>query len=132
MTGCPDPASDAAADDESSGGGDSSLRSGGIVFASNTDGNYEIYKMASDGSGLTRLTNNAVVDEHPAWSVDGLKIVFVSNANIKTMDADGTGVSGNLVAVGAASRRGFPTWSPDGTKIAYGHTENIYTSASGV
>ena len=30
-----------------------------IAFTSNRDGNYEIYVMNADGTGQTRLTNNA-------------------------------------------------------------------------
>ena len=46
-----------------------------IAFASNRDGNYEIYKMNADGSAQTRLTNNAATDSVPAWTSDG-RIVF--------------------------------------------------------
>ena len=47
-----------------------------IVFASDRDGNIEIYKMNADGTGQTRLTNNAVADEYPAWSPTNTKIAF--------------------------------------------------------
>ncbi|MEW6363287.1 MAG: hypothetical protein AB1714_01470 [Acidobacteriota bacterium] len=33
-----------------------------IAFASNRDGNYEIYVMNADGSGVTRLTNISATD----------------------------------------------------------------------
>ena len=33
---------------------------GRIAFTSDRDGNYEIYTMNADGTGQTRLTNNAV------------------------------------------------------------------------
>ena len=36
----------------------------------------EIYVMNGDGSEPTRLTNNDVIDRHPAWSPDGTKIAF--------------------------------------------------------
>jgi Tol biopolymer transport system component len=39
-----------------------------IVYASNVDDNdYEIYKMKSDGSSKTRLTNDQYPDSGPAW-----------------------------------------------------------------
>jgi TolB protein len=50
-----------------------------IAFASNTDGNYEIYVMNADGTGLLRLTRDAADDIAPHWSPDETKIVFCSN-----------------------------------------------------
>ena len=50
-----------------------------IAFVTNTDGNWEIYLMNSDGTGLLRLTRNTAVDTHPAWSPDGQRIIFSSD-----------------------------------------------------
>jgi len=50
-----------------------------IAFMSNRDGNWEIYVMNYDGSGVKRLTNNAADDGLPVWSLDGKTIAFVSN-----------------------------------------------------
>ena len=47
-----------------------------IAFASDRDGNYEIYVMNADGTHQTRLTNNAAYDMSPAWSPDGTRIAF--------------------------------------------------------
>lgn len=41
---------------------DATTRSGRIAFASNRDGNTEIYTMKSDGTDQVRLTNNTSVD----------------------------------------------------------------------
>ena len=51
---------------------------GRIAFASNRDGNFEIYVMNSDGENLRRLTNHPDWDMHPSWSPDG-RIAFRSN-----------------------------------------------------
>ena len=39
-----------------------------IAFASNRDGNFEIYIMDVDGSQQTNLTNNSADDILPSWS----------------------------------------------------------------
>jgi Tol biopolymer transport system component len=66
-----------------------------IAFGSNKDGNFEIYDVAADGSGLpSRLTNNAASEDRPDWSPDGTKITFSSNRDgndeIYVMNADGS------------------------------------------
>ena len=42
-------------------------QNGKIVFSTNRDGNYEIYTMNSDGTGLQRLTTNTAMDIEPDW-----------------------------------------------------------------
>ena len=52
-------------------------RNGKIAFASDRDGNYEIYTMNADGSGQTQLTNTPTADEFfPAWSANGQKLLL--------------------------------------------------------
>jgi dipeptidyl aminopeptidase/acylaminoacyl peptidase len=38
-----------------------------IVFQSDRDGNFEVYKMAADGSNPRRLTNHPIWDGWPSW-----------------------------------------------------------------
>ena len=47
-----------------------------IAFTSNRDGDYEIYTIRPDGTGLTRLTSSSGSDAHAAWSPDGKWIAF--------------------------------------------------------
>jgi len=67
---------------------------GRIVFMSNRDGNWEIYIIREDGTGLKRLTNNASDDGLPTWSPDGKTIAFLSNQGgawaVWAMNADGS------------------------------------------
>jgi TolB protein len=67
---------------------------GQIAFMSTRDGNWELYVMNQDGSGLKRLTNNAANDGLPAWSPDGKTIAFASNQGggwaIWAMSPDGS------------------------------------------
>jgi|GEM_PF-914871 len=50
-----------------------------LVFMSRRDGNWEIYLINADGSGLTRLTDDPAQDGLPTWSPDGRAIAYVSN-----------------------------------------------------
>ena len=68
---------------------------GKIAFHTTRDTLTEIYTINSDGSGLTRLTNNAADDQVPAWSPDGSQIAFASsrdgNEEIYVMNSNGSG-----------------------------------------
>jgi len=65
-----------------------------IAFMSDQDGNWEVYAVGIDGSGLKRLTNNAARDGLPTWSPDAKSIAFVSDRSgawaIWVMNADGS------------------------------------------
>ncbi len=65
-----------------------------VAFMSARDGNWELYAVNMDGSGLKRLTNNNAQDGLPTWAPDGKSIAFVSNRGgawaIWVMNADGS------------------------------------------
>ena len=91
-----------------------------IVFVSDRDGNAEIYSCNADGSNISRLTNNAGIDDQPAWSPDGSHIAFVSDrtghSEIYIMNADGSNVVRRTFSESYSQN---PAWSPDGARIAY-------------
>ncbi len=94
-----------------------------IAFHSDREaGLFEIYFMETDGSSLTRLTNDPSMDFRPAISPDGTTIAFQSDRgdggdiDIWTIQADGTGLQ--QVTSDPASDRA-PAWSPDGDRIAF-------------
>jgi Tol biopolymer transport system component len=101
-----------------------------IAFSSNRDGNWEIYVMNADGSGVTRLTTNRSADDaSPVWSPDGSKIAFHTNRDdnyeIYLMNADGSGQT-NLTKE-SGSEDAYPSWAPDGSRIVFASEGDLYT-----
>ena len=95
-------------------------RSERIAFASDRDGNWEIYAMNPDGSSVTRLTNSYARDWQPARSPDGRRVAFESNRDgdweIYAVNADGSDLT-QLTNNDAHDYQ--PVWSPDGRRIAF-------------
>ena len=50
-----------------------------VAFHSNRDGDWDIYVVGVDGTGLLQLTNEPGADAYPAWSADGARIAFNSD-----------------------------------------------------
>jgi Tol biopolymer transport system component len=98
---------------------------GKLAFASDRDGNFEIYVMDTDGGGQLRLTESPGEDYSPAWSPDGSRLAFVStrdgNAEIYLMNADGTGQT-RLTNNTAGDLS--PVWRPDGAQIGFVSNRN--------
>jgi len=65
----------------------------GVVFQSDRDGNWEIYRVDMDSLAQTRLTYDSAADTAPSWHPSGAYVVFQSNRDgnweIYTMDALG-------------------------------------------
>jgi Tol biopolymer transport system component len=100
-----------------------------IAFASDRDGNFELYTIAPDGTGLTRLTFTVGQQEdNPNWSPDGQRMVHDAcvsptypcpgspNYEIFVMRADG---SSRRRLTNDPSIDWNPAWSPDGTQIVF-------------
>ena len=51
----------------------------------------------------------------PAWSPDGLRLAFVRDGDVWTIDATG----GNATRLTADGVNSLPVWSPDGTRLAW-------------
>ena len=99
-----------------------------VAFVGMRDGNPEIYVMDADGTNLARVTNDPQPDGRPAFTPDGLGLVFqaqrmVNNKpflQIFSAALDGSG----LKALTTDSLNQTPTVSPDGGTIAFASTRN--------
>jgi len=77
-----------------------------IALMSRRDGNWEVYRINKDGSGLLRLTNHGANDGLPAWSPDGGAVAFVSDRGgdwaVWAMTPDGQGLRQLFALPGSA------------------------------
>lgn len=93
---------------------------GRFAFASDRDGDFEIYLMNPDRSRLVQLTNDPGDDVAPSWSPGGSRIAFASNRDgdfeIYVSNADGTAQARLTEMPGDQTPAG---WSPDGRQLAY-------------
>ena len=91
-----------------------------IVFASNRDGDWDIYSMDVNGDNLLQLTDHPASDEYPACSPDGRRIAFTSDRGVTpdlyVMGGDGS----NVIRLTQDNfLKGNPSWTPDGARIAF-------------
>ena len=108
---------------------------GHLAFASNRDGNWELYAMVpGQPATLRRLTEHPADDLCPAWSPDGRRLAFASrrdgDAEVYVLDLETSAIQR---VTHQTSEEWAPTWSPDGTRLAYQSDRNgqsdIYVAA---
>ena len=100
-----------------------------VVFASNRDGNYDLYWLQPGSSQVYRLTKTSapVQNVHPSWSPDGKSIVFSrSGVSASTPAAaelfllkTATGQTGRLTSTTRGLGDRGPVFSPTGADIAF-------------
>ena len=108
-----------------------------IVFASNRDGNFDLYVVNTNGSGLRKLTKSdgSIQNLEPDWSPVGSTIVFSRSGGDVTRNAPGLfavkaggGAVRRLTATTTLYGDPQPEWSPDGSTIVFTsarHRRNI-------
>lgn len=103
-----------------------------IAFASDRDGDWEIYVLDLATRGLSKLTDNTRDDTQPDWYRAGGRIVFVSyrtpsNGELFTMAADGSDVQ----QVTGGYDDHSPSWSALGNRFVFGASrpegQGLYT-----
>ena len=107
-----------------------------LVFTSDRDGDYEIYKInAVSGGPAEQLTHNRIGDYGADWAPNGTEILFVRDPGTRTERAYGDSEIWRMSSSGEpetllVDQSGVDkqaTWSPDGTRICWAST----TEASG-
>ena len=85
----------------------------------------DIYVIAANGTGLTRLTTDLGFDSDPTWSSTG-RIAFMSqragDTDIYIMNEDGTNERRLTTTAGIDDA---PSWSPDGTRIVFRSSRDV-------
>ena len=95
---------------------------GHIIFASNRDGQTDLYMTSPDGAELTRLTTGAAVDNSSPirLSPDGTKIAFSAtlggNTDVYVLD-----LTNNFTTriTDAQEKDSSPSWSPNSQQLAF-------------
>lgn len=98
-----------------------------IAFASDRDGDFEIYTMKAAPEGRrnrpVKLTDNSAFDSAPDWSPDGMKIAFSGGSQgareIYVMEAVAGDADPPRNLTKSAADDSDPAWSPDGGMIAF-------------
>lgn len=91
-----------------------------IAFQAYWDGNWHIYTVNIDGTGLRQMTSGDFDHREPHWSPDGKSLAFSSDRNgsydIWTLQIDSENPA---TVISEGGNEYGPVWSPDGKSLAY-------------
>lgn len=103
-----------------------------ILFDSNTEDDtlaykllnrksFDVYIMKMDGSGTRRLILNPFDDHDPVWSLDGKKMIFVSNRNgmdnLYLLDMDSLGTEKPITNILGSAQS--PCWAKNKNRLVF-------------
>ena len=97
-----------------------------IVYSGKVGGQYDVFIAKADGSGVTKVTNDAANDFDPVFTPDGQQIVVASSrGNTGNRELWRITTAGAAVArlTTTAGDEAAPSFSPDGTKLLYQRTD---------
>lgn len=103
---------------------------GQITFASDRTGQPQIYLVNVDGTGLRQLTNQEEGACQPAWSPDGMRLIFTSpcfanrelyqSSSLWLVNLDETGNISDTEPLPVSTGGHYDAaWAPDGIRIAF-------------
>ena len=103
-----------------------------IVFASNRDGDYEIYSSSTEGTDIIQLTHEPGRDWWPRISPNRHRIAFSSDRTVEShiylMNMDGTDVK-KITTIPISGYHNYGIgfcWSPDGQQLLYSNYDVLY------
>ena len=98
-----------------------------LAFVANWDGDWEIYTIQADGTGLVKVTDNDTSETDPKWSPDGRQLAFVNDftqaPRLMISNADG---SSNSIIAPDLEVTSDVVWSPVGDTIIFRSVDDLY------
>ncbi len=93
-----------------------------IIFSSDRDGNFELYRYDFESAETTRLTFSEAEERFPALSPDGRLISYLDGLHIWALD--GTKMPRRLSPLSLSVHQGY-CWSPDGDGLVVSVRDTI-------
>lgn len=90
-----------------------------ILFASDRDGDFDIWKVPVGGGEPICVWDGPGLDDRPVYSSDGTELIFTAQNSTEPCLWLLSLKSGTSIPLVRGSGISWPCWSPDGTMIGY-------------